>query len=106
MHDRTHVCCVIATLAALVCHFCLNIENNDSRILSIPKSEYVSVLSSILSSNSLPNERDAQSENQNKTKGSQTKRDSFYFLQRSLELRRNWNTRKSPGSTTSLNHLP
>ena len=100
MHDRHHICCVIAAIGAFLCHFFLNVENNDSRILSIPRSEYIQVISSIIQQTKDENEGNVDKKDKLK-KEKTIKRDSFYYLQRSLESRRTWSSNNSGGNIPS-----
>lgn len=111
MHDRHHICCVIAAIGVLLCHFFLNVENNDSRILSLPRSEYIKVISSILQQTTTKDENEITVEKKEKEKkATSIKRDSFYYLQRSLESRRigrtNSNLNSSPLAKSPFNQLP
>lgn len=117
MHDRHHICCVIAIIGVFLCHFFLNVENNDSRILSIPRSEYIQVISSIIQQTKDDNEINIDKKEKLK-KEKNIKRDSFYYLQRSLESRKIWNkgsgrsninfssSSSSPLARSPFNQLP
>ena len=96
MKERHHVCCVIAVVFCFLAHFALCAENNDSRIAYVPKKEFVNVLSSIIQSSEENTESFSRDDVNNATgteqqkptsKKSQSKRDSFYFLHRTLERR-------------------
>jgi hypothetical protein len=110
--------CLMIAFGGLLCHFALCAENNDSRIMYFPRSEYIRVISNII--NPPPEESNADSlpqdvddvdpgEEDDGTSHRVTflqdvatetnvpaprrriinprKRDSFFFLQRSLERR-------------------
>lgn len=110
MHHRHHVCCVIAVAACALCHFALCVENNDSLVMGVPKREFVRVISDIMSGpqpkdiNQEIEEDDSDRRKGNvkfgssqeseqkalrslRRKGTQMKRDSFYYLQRHVESR-------------------
>lgn len=114
MKPTKHICCVIGIVFIFLCHFALCVENNDSRILGIEKKEYVRVISGIIDSGAeghddinIENEVDIaetdyiEHSQRNKVllrgdmreaavqsrKGIQNRRDSLYFLQRSMQLR-------------------
>jgi hypothetical protein len=90
-----------------ICHFCLNSENNDSRVLSIPKAEFLRVLTGIMNQpkgdsefvgGAGPNNSTLSADvdvDDNKSrldairsrKGKQLKRDSFFYLQKTMEGR-------------------
>ena len=114
MKNTKHICCVIAIVFLFLCHFALCAENNDSQLLGIDKKEFTRVISGIIDSGAAGND-DIGRENeeniaeddyvtnshrismQNKgdlreaavqsRKGVQNKRDSLYFLQRSMQQR-------------------
>jgi len=109
MKHGNHICCVIAVVASLLCNFALNVENNDSRVIGVPKSEFIRVISGIINASNaeeggksragggedeiimgqgsdptrLKMERDAA----RTRKGERVKRDSFFFMQRAIEQR-------------------
>lgn len=100
MHHQHHICCVIGTVGVFLCHFFLNVENNDSRILCIPRSEYIQVISSIIQQTKNEDENEMNNNKKDKLKKEKNiKRDSFYYLQRSLESRRTWNN----GNRSNIN---
>jgi hypothetical protein len=90
---------------SLLVNFALNMENNDSRLVGIPKREFVSVISGILNpskenggngngeddedfdANDEKIKLNTAARRQPFTGPSDFKRDSFYFLQRTLERR-------------------
>ena len=49
MSHHQHGVCVVFILLGVICNFALCVENNDSRLLHLPKEEFVSVLSGIIS---------------------------------------------------------
>eukprot|EP01038_Epipyxis_sp_PR26KG_P009209 gene9209-12419_t len=49
MTDFDHNKCIGFVIICLLCYFALSIENNDSRLLNIPKSEFIKVVSDIIS---------------------------------------------------------
>ena len=114
MKKTKHICCVIGIVFLFLCHYALCAENNDSRVMSIPKQEFIRVITGIIDSGAAGNddvnrehednvgEDDYVANSHRKTvmfrndlreaavqsrKGVQNKRDSLYFLQRSMEIR-------------------
>lgn len=114
MKKTKHICCVIAVVALFLCHFALCAENNDSQLMGIDRKEFTRVISGIIDSGAEGND-DISRENEETVaeddyvanshsrsmmhkgdlreaavqsrKGLQNKRDSLYFLQRSMQLR-------------------
>lgn len=99
-----------------LCHFMLCVENNDSRIYATPRREFIRVLTEIINpppetqESVLPDDEDQINDEEGEDGGrsvklrvldeddsrairqrkiNSAKRDSFYFLQRSLERRAN-----------------
>ncbi len=97
-----------------MCHFMLCVENNDSRIYATPRREFIRVLTEIINpppqtqESVLPDDEDQVNDEEGEDGGNSVKlrvldednigamrqrkinsakRDSFYFLQRSLERR-------------------
>jgi hypothetical protein len=126
MHEFGHWTCFGAAVAVFLVNLFINIENNDSRLASIPKEEYMRVLLSIMGSSSGEQGNDADKRGEtdafmdaaggpssSRSDGPTTprgeamrqaqansmrgglgsrrapKRDSFHFLQRTLEARAN-----------------
>lgn len=117
MIQKHYVFCILISFGGLLCHFALCAENNDSRLVYLPRSEYIRVLSEIISpaeesknesskleaydEDDADNGDDAEDSHRvhflpedgpqsaplKKRKVNQNKRDSFFFLQRSLERR-------------------
>lgn len=111
-HGHHWYCVAIVTVPIMV-NFALNMENNDSRIMYIPKKEFVTVLGNIIngtakssmdtsvtSDNDRMIDGDASATEAKKTiaalanegirrrnKGTSVKRDSFYYLQQTMENR-------------------
>jgi membrane-associated phospholipid phosphatase len=111
-HGHHWYCVAIVTVPIMV-NFALNMENNDSRILYIPKKEFVTVLGNIINGSakssvdsSVTNDNDqmidgdastidakktitaiAQESIRRRNKGMSVKRDSFYYLQQTMEKR-------------------
>lgn len=128
-HDD-HYGCVAFVLGCILCNFALSMESNDSRLLGIPKSEFIRVIRNIMTSSSEAARRgeavgEANSNGYNDQtdnnlgalaverqkflnatprsaavilamekenelrmrRGAEIKRDSFYFLQQTLEKR-------------------
>lgn len=48
MTKHQHGVCVVFVLLGLLCNFALNVENNDSRLLHLPKEEFIRVMSDII----------------------------------------------------------
>jgi hypothetical protein len=106
MERNRHVCCVIAILGVFLCSFALSAENNDSRVLFVPKSEFVEVISGIIGTSdssrqeefgshradgsklSSPQESGEEANTYVSARLGKVKRDSFFYLQKSLENRR------------------
>lgn len=105
MERNRHVCCVIAILGLFLCSFALSAENNDSRVLFVPKSEFVEVISGIIGPSDTsrqesgshradgsklpsPQERGEEENTYVSARPGKVKRDSFFYLQKSLENRR------------------
>lgn len=114
MKKTKHICCVLAIVFMFLCHFALCAENNDSQVFGIEKKEFVRVISGIIDSGASGND-DINRENEDNVaeddyvehshrksmafkgdlreaavqsrKGVQNKRDSLYFLQRSMQQR-------------------
>jgi hypothetical protein len=114
MKKTKHICCVIAIVFMFLCHFALCAENNDSQVLGIDRKEFTRVISGIIDSGASGND-DVSRENEDNIaeddyvenshrkslafkgdlreaavqsrKGVQNKRDSLYFLQRSMQER-------------------
>ena len=100
MHGRKHACCVIGILALFVCVFALSAENNDSRVLFVPKKEFIKVIGDIMSPSGVETDGSKKETGEHVTgiqftsdqddadnKQNRVKRDSFYHLQKSLEHR-------------------
>lgn len=49
MSHHEHGVCVVFILLGLVCNFSLNVENNESRLVHLPREEFVKVMSDIIS---------------------------------------------------------
>jgi hypothetical protein len=80
----------------------MNMENNDSRLIYVPKGEFVRVISGIINGSSEANGEDTNLRTRSKKNDDDyldsdklyssdrdkvVRRDSFYFLQRTLESR-------------------
>jgi hypothetical protein len=118
MVQRNYVFLLLLSFGGLLCHFALCAENNDSRIMYLPRNEYIRVISGIINPPPESKEEGSRLENFDdggdngddaaddthrvhflpddapaggipvrKRKVSQNKRDSFFFLQRSMERR-------------------
>lgn len=90
-------------IMSVIVVFAFNMENNDSRLLYVPKKEFVQVMSGIINGSSEANgeatDPRSRREKDSNSYGDQNyymshpardrvvKRDSFYFLQRTLESR-------------------
>lgn len=112
-------------VAGLICHFAISMENNDSRLMGVKKTEFKRVILDILHSGTEKSEETkeeasaelepvvfansprtlavqaAQQQGNNEDvkgnkKSKRVKHDSFYFLQKGLE------SRDSPLSTSNL----
>lgn len=107
MESNRHACCLIAIWGLFVCTFALSAENNNSRILYLPKRAFIEVISDIMGSSSdtgaskkgyasktngpnVTNQRIYDElEDSTSSKPGRSKRDSLFFLQKSLEIREN-----------------
>lgn len=114
MIQRNYMFCIMISIGCLFCHFMLCAENNDSRLMYLSRKEFIRVISDIISP--LPqtsvdatkleayeeDDEDAADESHRvrflpddeptpsipiRKRKNQNKRDSFFFLQRSLERR-------------------
>lgn len=50
MRDFEHYSCMIFIVIGILANVALNMENNDSRLLNVPKKEFLRVICDILSS--------------------------------------------------------
>jgi hypothetical protein len=128
MKKTKHICCVIAIVFMFLCHFALCAENNDSQVMGIDKKEFTRVISGIIESGAAGND-DVNRDNEETVaeddyvanshgksmmhkgdlreaavqsrKGVQNKRDSLYFLQRSMQKREGTTDTTSSGSASS-----
>ena len=106
--DFPHGTCVGFCFVCLITNFALNMENNDSRLVWVPKKEFVNVISGIINSSSESNGENVSDPKFNNTNTSSSqkirnegsrpdtiysegkkniKHDSFYYLQKTLEGR-------------------
>lgn len=97
MQGTRHACCVVAILSLFLCAFAISAESNDSRVLFVPKAEFVQVISGIMR----PKDGDKlveQNSNNSKEdfspfgKMNRVKRDSFFHLQKTLESRNHYDS--------------
>lgn len=49
MTHHQHTVCVVIVVLGVLCNFALNVENNESRLVHLPREEFVKVMSDILS---------------------------------------------------------
>ncbi|RYH24766.1 hypothetical protein EON65_16325 [archaeon] len=125
MSKFQHQTFVALAIAGLICHFAISMENNDSRLMGVKKTEFKRVILDILHNGAEKSEETkeetnpeleptvftnsprtlavqaAQQQGNNENvagnkKSKRVKHDSFYFLQKSLE------SRESPMSTANL----
>jgi len=111
LQDTEHFFCLLVVGVIALTNLALNMENNDSRLLHVPKKEFVRVLSGIINSSKSKADggedlraiveqnrqiaetpraaaaRRAAASSRTFRLGKETKRDSFYYLQKTLERR-------------------
>jgi len=49
MSHHQHGVCVMVIVLGVLCNFALNLENNESRLVQIPREEFIRVMSNIIS---------------------------------------------------------
>lgn len=91
MDDFFHNTCVFVVIACLVCNFALAVEGNQSRLVGIKKNEFLRVIVGIMGSSvakssyeDAVSKRQADTRTSSKMRSKLEKRDSFYFLQKTL----------------------